>query len=338
MSRVLVTGGSGFVGKAVIESLLENGYSVRATYRTGKPASLPGAEWVHTKDLSAGEFKPLLDGCDYVVHLAALAHQLATKVPSSEFDRVNHLATADLARTVAESTTVRRLVFVSSIGAVCSSSEEVVRPQTECRPDTDYGRSKRAAELGVQKILANTPQDYCIIRPPLVYGPGNPGNMLRLMRLTKSRAPLPLGAVRNRRTFVYIGNLVDVIERTLAHPGASRQVFNVADSEMLSTPQLIAELGKLGGGRARMLPMPPWTLRLLGRVGDVIAKVRGRSIGIDTYSVDRLLGSLEIDNSEVRRKLEWQPRFSTQEGLRLTMQPESRSTSVAAVNAASRPE
>jgi nucleoside-diphosphate-sugar epimerase len=164
--------------------------------------------------------------------------------------------------------------------------------------------------------------------------------MLRLMRLTKSRAPLPLGAVRNRRTFIYIGNLVDVIARALTHPGASRQVFNVADSEVLSTRELIVELAKLAGGRPRMLPMPPWTLRLLGRVGDVIGKVRGRSIGIDTYSVDRLLGSLEIDNSEVRQKLDWQPRFSTQEGLRLTMQPgnTNRPATVAAANAVPRPE
>ncbi|HEX7862385.1 MAG TPA: NAD-dependent epimerase/dehydratase family protein [Verrucomicrobiae bacterium] len=319
MSHVLVTGGSGFVGKALVRHLVGRGYAVRATYRSSAPEEIAGVEWVHTKDVAGGDFAGLLKDCDFVVHLAALAHQLTGKVPEGEFDRVNHRATAELAQAVADSATVKRMVFVSSIGAVCSASEKVVTERTECRPDSEYGRSKRDAEVAVEKILAGTRADYCVIRPPLVYGRGNPGNMLRLLKLTKSPVPLPLGSIRNRRTFIYVGNLVDVIEKALTHPKASRRIFNVADSEVLSTPELIRELARVRGTKARLMPMPGRMLRAMGKVGDVVGKVVRRSVPIDTYSVDRLLGSLEIDSAEVRRELNWSPPYSTREGLKLTL-------------------
>lgn len=319
MKRVLITGASGFVGKALTSALVTNGYLVRGTYRNAKIESMPGSEWVHTEDLASAPFGELLRDCDYVVHLAALAHQVGREVPAADFDRVNHQATAEIARAVAASTSVRRLIFVSSIGAVCSFSDSPVTSETECRPDSDYGQSKRNAELAVRKILAATPQDYCIIRPSLVYGPGNPGNMLRLMRLTRSPLPLPLGAIRNRRSFLFVGNLADLIEKALTSPGASRQTFNAADNDILSTPDLIRELAGLSGSRARLWPAPIWSLRLLGRAGDLLSKLSKRSLGIDTYSVDRLLGSLEIDNSHVRRTLRWEPPFTTRQGLSLTL-------------------
>src|SRR5687768_12778725 len=141
--RVLVTGGNGFIGKALCASLLEAGHSVRATYRSA-PAQISDVEWVHAEQVDGIDFAPLIEGCDGVIHLAALAHQVGKKISFEEYDRTNHLATANLARAVAASRSVQRLVFVSSIGAVCSASDRVITAETECRPDSDYGRSKRA--------------------------------------------------------------------------------------------------------------------------------------------------------------------------------------------------
>jgi nucleoside-diphosphate-sugar epimerase len=173
--------------------------------------------------------------------------------------------------------------------------------------------------LAIANILAQTPQDWCVLRPTLIYGPGNPGNMLRLMRLTRSPVPLPFASIRNRRTFLYVENLVDLIEKVLLHPSASRQVFNVADAQVLSTPQLVRSLAAVSGRSIRLLPLPVWALHALGRMGDFVSAIAGRGLGLDTYSVERLTSSLEVDISPLRSRLAWQPPFSTEEGLQRTL-------------------
>jgi nucleoside-diphosphate-sugar epimerase len=197
----------------------------------------------------------------------------------------------------------------------------VVKAETEPKPDSEYGRSKRKAELAIEKILADTRQDWSVVRPTLVYGPGNPGNMLRLMRLTRSPIPLPFGAIRNRRTFLYVENLVHLIKQVLSEPGASRQVFNVGDAEVLSTPELVRMLAGLSGRSIRLLPVPVWILRTMAKGGDVATGLLGRSVGLDSYSVERLASSLEVDISLARTRLNWKPPFSTEEGLRRTLSP-----------------
>lgn len=316
---VLITGSSGFVGSFLSKRLKQKGYFVRAVVRNRSVQESSGEHVIVCDIAQNSNWDEMLAGIDYVIHLAALAHQINKPVAAADFDRVNHQATAELARAVANSTTVRRLVFISSIGAVCSSSEKVITPRTEPNPDSDYGRSKRNAELAVQQILSGTPQDWCVLRPTLIYGPGNPGNMLRLMRLTRSPVPLPFGSIRNRRSFLYVENLVDLIEKVLANPGASRQVFNVADAEVLSTGELVRQLAGVTGREIRLLPMPVSALRALGKCGDVVSRITGRAIGLDTYSVERLTSSLEVDISPLRTQLQWEPPFTTEEGLRRTL-------------------
>jgi nucleoside-diphosphate-sugar epimerase len=293
-------------------------YAVRGTTRGTAPKQPSTSEWTRITDIETADWTGILKDCDYVVHLAALAHQLNRTVPAEEFDRTNRLGTSRLASAIAESPSVRRLIFISSIGAVCSQSDLVVTEETPCNPDTDYGRSKRTAELEVQRILAGTTADWCILRPTLVYGPENPGNMLRLMRLTRSGLPLPFGSIRNQRSFLYVGNLVDLIINCLQNPAASRQVFNVADTDILSTPELISRIARVCGQRARLLPAPVWSLRLLGRAGDLAAGLAGRSLGVDTYSINRLLGSLQVSGAALKSKLGWTPPYSTEQGLQET--------------------
>ena len=119
--------------------------------------------------------------------------------------------------------------------------------------------------------------------------------------------------------FLFVENLVDVILKALTHPGASRQTFNVADSEVLSTTDLIKELARFSGRPSRLVSLPMWTLRAMGKAGDLLSGVIGRPMPMDTNSIDRLLGSLEVDNSFLRSTLDWSPRFSTREGLEQTL-------------------
>jgi nucleoside-diphosphate-sugar epimerase len=259
----------------------------------------------------------LAGGITHVVHLAAVAHRIAPKdqVDDSIYDEVNHLGTARLARAVTQTPSVRRLFFMSSIGAVTSLSDEIVNEQTPCHPDTAYGKSKLSAEKAIQAILRESQVDWCIFRPPLLYGPGNPGNMERLLKLLKLPLPLPLGSIRNRRTFLYVGSLVAAILLALEHPAAARQVFCVSDGDELSTTDLLRRLGRASNRSVRLFPFPMSGLSVLGTLGEWVRAITGRSIGVDRQAVEKLCGSLSVDSSFFRQTCGWTPPFTVEEGL-----------------------
>lgn len=328
---VLITGASGFIGRSLSRHLVRDGWRVRGTRRQlPPPKDFPvEIEWLETGDIGSGaDWKFGLDGVTHVIHLAALAHQdHSPKGPHEEaFKRVNVLGTRGLSEAVASTPGVERLVFLSSIGAVGSEASEPVDEDTPCSPDTFYGKSKLAAEGEVSAVLKEGVPDWCVIRAPLVYGFGNPGNMARLLKLVKLPFPLPFGSIRNRRSFIFVGNLVDLIEVVLDHPGASRQLFCASDGEDLSTPELISRLGSQSGRRVWLAPFPTTFLKALARGGDLMQTLSGGSIGLDSYSLERLCGSLSIDCSRVEEVLDWKPPFSVDEGLRdaVRNQPESR--------------
>ena len=184
--------------------------------------------------------------------------------------------------------------------------DEAIREDSPTRPHTPYGRSKLEAEEGLARLRAEAGLKATILRPPLVYGPGNPGNMARLMRLIRSGLPLPLASLRNRRSLLYVGNLTDALLRCAGSPAAVGATWLVADSRDLSTPELVRQLARAMGLPARLLPFPPGALRLLGRA-------LGRQA-----DVERLAGSLWLDCTRIRRELGWSAPVPVEEGLRLT--------------------
>jgi len=321
--RVLITGATGFVGRSLCTFLTECGYVVRGTYRHQLPINFPvHIEWKLVPDIDSNtEWKEALEDVDCVVHLAALAHQMGVqgKGRFDEFMRINAAGTERLAQEICESKTVKRLIFISTIGVVKSISDKQLNAETVCMPENDYGKSKYAAELAIQEKLKDCEVDWCILRPTLVYGPGNPGNMERLLKLINMGIPLPLGAVKNRRSFIYIGNFVDAIEKCLSHPNASRKIFLVSDNEIVSTPELIRILTRYADKSVKLITVPSPVLRQIGLCGDVVSRFVGRSIGIDTYSISRLTGSLYVDSTPIKQTLGWAPPFSLEEGLKNTL-------------------
>jgi len=281
---VLVTGANGFVGRRLVPALQASGWCVRPATRAEVGDIGPDTDW-----------RPLLADADAVVHLAARVHVMRDQAadPERAFDRVNHLATARLAAE-ANAAGVRRFVFMSSVKVYGDSSDHPLGAADKPCPTDAYGRSKLAAERALAD--AATGMSVVILRPPLVYGPGVKGNFLAMMRAVRRGWPLPLASVDNRRSLIFVGNLVDAIRAALdAPPG----IYLPSDREDLSTPALIRRTAAALRRPERLFPVPPALLHGL-------AAVVGKSAAIE-----RLTGSLTVDGALPG----WQPPFTVDEGL-----------------------
>jgi UDP-glucose 4-epimerase len=266
--RILVTGASGFVGRALVTELAAGGRSVRAAMRQPADVFPRSVEVVAVSDLTKPvEWRPLLRDVETVVHLAGIAHT-GSGVPEDAYDRVNRLATAELAN-AARAIGLRHLIFMSSIRAQSGpSSIGILRETDPPRPTDAYGRSKLAAEDAVR--AAGVP--FTILRPVLIFGPGVKGNMARLMAIARTPWPLPLGLCRNRRSLLARQNLIGAIHTVLDSPVARGETYIVADTTPLTLAQIVTALRAGERRRPGLLPVPPVlmaaALRAVGRADE----------------------------------------------------------------------
>ncbi|MDR0576303.1 MAG: NAD-dependent epimerase/dehydratase family protein [Candidatus Accumulibacter sp.] len=311
--RILITGASGFVGRALCAEALRRALPVRVALRkTSGYAPPAGCECARVDDLSARtDWSEALRGVSTVIHLAARVHVMREEAadPLAEFRAVNVAGSARLARQAAECD-VKRLVFVSSVkvngeatlGAARFSESDPPLPRDA------YGRSKWEAERALWRIAWESGLEMTIVRPPLVYGPGVKGNFAALLAALRRGWPLPLASIANARSLVYAGNLADALLLCAAHPSAAGSTYLVCDGEDLSTPDLLRRLGRAMGKPPRLLPFPPGALRA------VCAAVGQEA------RIDRLLASLRVDAARIRRELGWSPPYSVDEGFRATVE------------------
>jgi len=307
--RVLVTGANGFVGRALVPLLAGRGYWVRAAVRNAGTAVPAAAETVAIGDIGPNtDWTRALDGIEAVVHLAARVHVMRDTAadPLAAFRAVNAEGTRRLAESAA-SAGVRRLVYLSSVKALVDESQpRALDDATTPDPHSPYGVSKLEAERALAGIADRTGLEVVTIRPPLVYGPGVGGNFRSLLKLVASGLPLPLGALDNRRSLVFVGNLADAAALCLTHPQAPGGTFLVQDGQPLSTAELVRAIGVALGRPARLLPVPAGLMALGARLAGKQA----------VY--DRIAGSLIVDDRAIRQRLGWVPPHDPASGLRAT--------------------
>jgi nucleoside-diphosphate-sugar epimerase len=281
--RVLVTGASGFIGRALVQALAADGWLVRAAMRRGGPAFGPGIEVAALPDLSHPfEWTELLAGVDVVIHLAGIAHT-GRGVSEQRYDRVNRAATAELAAAAAAGG-IRRFILMSSISAQSSPASDRVLTEADVpHPTSAYGRSKLAAEQAV----AASGVPFTILRPVVIYGPGAKGNVQTMLRAARSTWPLPFARFHNRRSLLGIDNLIAAVRLAATSPEALGQTYVVADPTPMTLAQVLTVLRKALGRPPRLVPVPQplfaALLRALGRP--------------DLW--DRLGGSLVIDPAKL---------------------------------------
>lgn len=302
--RVLVTGGNGFIGRALLEALRNAGrFEVRGSVRSGGRDPVPAGGIVVGELGGDTDWSEALSGVDVVVHLAGRAHILREKGgdTESEFHRVNVEGTTNLARQAAAQG-VSRFIFVSSIKV--HGEEGFYSEDDTPAPADAYGASKYKAEQVLWKVGGKNGMELVIVRSPLVYGPGAKANFRLLLRAVRAGVPLPFGRVRNRRSLVGIANLVDFLLTCIEHPAAANQVFLVSDGEDLSTSELVRRIARAMGKKSRLIGIPVPILR-----------VGGALIG-RPESVRSMVGTLCVDASKASRLLGWRAPFSVDEALR----------------------
>jgi len=303
--KLLVTGATGFVGTALRARLAASGHEAVPAVRG--QSGLPHEVVVGNLDAST-DWRAALAGCDVVVHLAARVHVMddTAQDPLALYRVTNLDATLNLARQAAQAG-VKRFVFISTIKVNGEGRDAAYRETDTPAPADPYAISKWEAEQGLHRIAADTGLEVVILRPPLVYGPGVKANFLRLMRTVARGWSLPLGAIRNRRSLLYLGNFVDAIRLCVEHTNAAGQTFLLDDGEPVSTPELVRALAHAMGRPARLLAVPVGVLELAG------ALLGKRA------AVARLTGSLYVDSSLIRSRLGWTPPYTMRQSLDATV-------------------
>jgi nucleoside-diphosphate-sugar epimerase len=303
LARILVTGAAGFIGRGLCHELARRGHAVLGITRRSAP---PVAR---VELCPVGNIGPQTDwsrhlaGVDIVFHLATRAHRPANIAAG----RVEVEAATALAQAAAAAR-VTRIVLMSSIRAMGATTRPGMpfHAADPTRPVDLYGRTKLAIEGALAAAARQSGVDLVILRPPLVYGPGAKGNLRALIRLVASGLPLPFAGIDNRRSLIFLGNLVDLAAIAGLHPAASGQALLARDATDLSTPGLIRGLAAGFGHEARLFTVPPAVFSALSVLPSV-----GPAVSI-------LTSSLQVEDGETRRTLGWSPAVTTEAGLAAT--------------------
>ncbi len=301
--RILLTGSTGFIGSHLLHCL--NDYDVAILGRTAPENTDKNINFFEASINSTNDYSQALDSVKYVIHLAAKNSQNRENDSATDYFEVNTNGTLNLAKQAAK-IGVKRFIFLSTIkvnGEGTTPNHPFTR-HDEASPTDAYSNSKCKAEQELLELTKESSMEVVIIRPPLVYGPGVKSNFRSLINIVNKQLPLPFKSVNNKRSLVSVENLCDLIMLCLTHTEAANKIFLVSDGKDVSIAELIYIIAEVSAKKERLFSMPVSILLF-------VAKMLGKSA-----EVDRLLGSLQVDITDTKRLLGWQPPITMTEQLR----------------------
>ena len=301
--KLFITGVTGFIGSRIAQLALEQDLNVVGQSYQHKH---PLVDTVRLDINGNTNWRGCLTEVDCVIHCAAKVHDFSSD--STDYDEINTQGTLHLAQQAAAQG-VKRFVFVSSI-KVNGEFSFPSKPLTETvhEPPLDpYGKSKYKAELGLLNIAEKTGMEIVIVRPPLVYGPGVKANFYSMMKWVKRRIPLPLGAIDNRRSMIFVDNLADFLLLTCTHPNAANEIFLISDDDDVSTSRLLKLIAQKTPTKSCLIPVPqPLLCSMLSLVG------------LDTIA-QKIVGNLQVDIGKAKYRLNWRPKYTLSQGIERTV-------------------
>jgi nucleoside-diphosphate-sugar epimerase len=311
MSKFVVTGSRGYVARKLIRRLVADGHEVVGLTRGGTTEDTePGLREVVAGDYFDGALlERAVSGAHAVFHLAARAHQHGVgKEEASLLYTANVLTTEAIARACIVSG-VGRFVLASSIGVLGNRTDVAAfSDATALAPVDSYAFSKALAERRVTEVLAYGNCDFCILRPPLIYGPSSPGNFASLVTIAAKAPLVPLAGILAPRTFIYVDHFVDALLVAASHPAASRRTFVIADGVDTSVSEIICSAARIFGREDwRVFAIPEVLLRAMG----VLAGQRAR--------LDKLFAPLRVDATGFHTATNWHPANHASEAIAATI-------------------
>ena len=290
--KLLITGSSGFIGSNLLK-YFKFEYDELYSLNLRKP------NWKSEIDINAKT----------IIHLAGKAHDLKKSSNSEEYFKVNTKLTQELFDVFLESN-CRDFIYFSSVKAVTDQTGDIVTEEMVTNPKTHYGQSKLQAEQYILSKYLPQGKRVFIIRPSMIHGPGNKGNLNLLYQLVSKSLPWPLGAFQNQRSFCSIDNVCYVIQQILEREEIPSGVYNMADDEVLSTNDLIQLIAATTHKKAKIFTVPKKIIYAIARLGDILR------LPLNTERLDKLTENFVVSNTKIKAALQIEKMpISAKEGL-----------------------
>lgn len=302
MSKTLITGASGFVGINLVPYLQKKNLEVVPFSRiNGSSYSVINHSFLDQEAI------------DTIVHLAGKAHDLRKSVDSQEYFKVNTELTIELFDQFLTSN-AKHFIYISSIKAVADRTEEALTENMQAVPLTDYGKSKLAAEHYLLNKQLPTDKRVYVLRPCMIHGPGNKGNLNLLYQVVRKGIPYPLAAFDNKRSFLSVENLCFVIYELISRKDINSGIYHISDDDPVSTNHLIKIMADSLGKSARLIRVPKCLIRFIAVVGDRMPLL------LNTEKLQKLTDNYLVNNTKLKGVLGKPLPVSAVEGLRRTIE------------------
>lgn len=284
--KIIITGASGFIGK----NLIERFHKKYLFYTFNRKNS----------------FK--IKDEEVVIHLAGKAHDLKKTANPQEYYDANTSLTKEVYDEFIESKAIV-LIIMSSVKAIVDSTEKLITEKTIENPQTHYGKSKLQADQYILSKPIPKGKRIYILRPCMIHGKGNKGNLNLLYKLITKRIPWPLGSFNNKRSYCSIENLLFVIQELINNSEIPSGIYTIADDEALSTNQVITLIGQTTNIKTRIYSIPRILVKIIAKIGDLTY------LPLNSERLQKLTESYIVDNSKIKKALNKPLPVTSEEGL-----------------------